>query len=212
MIYLVVLFDIVNSGNNDRTHDSWRVLQSSLARCIRQACEVATIPWNELKTEGTGDGMRIIVSRSNEWDWGLFAGPFLDALRAELETHNKTHDEPERFALRAAFDIGEIAQHEDHMVGLVSTDVARLIDAPLLKNALKITQGVLGVIASPTVYRDIIKQSAEYRHTEYRQIPFEVKESRGYAWVRVHGRFVPPVLVLRMGTVVDVLRRPFRKR
>jgi hypothetical protein len=189
VIYLVVLFDIVDSGHNGRTLKDWRALRSALTACITSASKVAGIPWSALTTEDTGDGMRLIVPSSV--DWKLFTGPFLDALFEELNRHNATHAVMERFQLRTAFDGGDLDEHEGKMDGFVLISITRLVNAEPLRKALEATRATLGVVASDFIYRDVIRHSDEGRHTEYRAVYYEEKESKGYLWMRIPGMDAP---------------------
>lgn len=209
MILLVCLVDIVNYSDQNRTHQNWAVLQASLFNCLKFACLAARIPWDDLRVKDTGDGMQIIAPQSVEG--GLFAGPFIDALRVELNRHNQAHERMEQLRLRIAFDLGEINEEEGRLVGPALVHVSRLIDADPLRKALERTNGVLGLIVSQFFFRDIVKQSAEYRHQEYREIYFQVKNDSGKAWVRVPGKALPSTPVLMWGKVIDAVRRSIRR-
>jgi hypothetical protein len=67
------------------------------------------------------------------------------------------------------------------------------VDTPEFKKAVEESPASLGVIASPFVYETVIRHD---RDPGYTQVPVEVKESEGNAWMRLYRAGVPYPLVL----------------
>jgi hypothetical protein len=67
----------------------------------------------------------------------------------------------------------------------------RILQAPEAKSALKVSTGVLALIASDTFYHDVVMQDPAADPDSYRRITVSVKETSAVAWLRLPDRAAP---------------------
>jgi hypothetical protein len=74
--------------------------------------------------------------------------------------------------------------------GEAITTIARLVEAPLLKQAMGTSGASLGLIATTFVYETVIKHDRSL--TGYRQVQVDVKTFHHPVWMNVLGTAVSP--------------------
>ncbi|MFC6933281.1 hypothetical protein ACFQHO_25030 [Actinomadura yumaensis] len=80
------------------------------------------------------------------------------------------------------------------MTGSAIIRTARLLEAPVLKDWLAITQADLGFIASTFVYESVIAQApGQVNPAGYQLVNCTVKESELTGWMHLSEATVPPI-------------------
>jgi hypothetical protein len=106
-------------------------------------------------------------------------------LPAALDEHNRAHRDSAQIQLRVAINVGPVITDTMGVSGEAIIVAARLVEAPLFKEAMKKAQASLGVIASTFIYETVIRHDLGL--TGYSQVQVDVKESRFPAWMKLFG-------------------------
>ncbi|HXC80668.1 MAG TPA: cyclic nucleotide-binding domain-containing protein [Trebonia sp.] len=172
----VVAFGALNRNDRDRRIirlASLQMMQVSLGHL-----------WDSCISEDRGDGLLIIVppmiptTRIMErLDWEL---------PRELRLHNRTYSESVRIKLRVAANVGPVMGDPLGVSGEAIIRTARLIDAPVFKEAMASAGASLGIIVSAFIYDTVIRHAAGLMDVdEYEEVEANVKESSMPAWMRL---------------------------
>ena len=103
-----------------------------------------------------------------------------------LRWHNHTYSEAMQIRLRVAVDVGPVVSDPVGMSGDTIINVARLVEAPVLKQRIVARHPNLGLIASSFVYHTAIKPAmSEFDPGGYEPVQVTVKESSLPAWIRL---------------------------
>ena len=109
-------------------------------------------------------------------------------LPAALDRHNSASREPTRFRLRIAINVGPVTTDALGVSGSAIIIAARLLAAPVFKEAIVTNAASLGIIASPFVYDTVITQNLNPVDVAgYSQVPVDVKESATAGWMKLIG-------------------------
>ena len=106
-------------------------------------------------------------------------------LPGALEEHNRAHRDAARVQLRVAINVGPVATDTMGVSGEAIIVTARLVEAPVFKEAMDKAQASLGVIASTFIYDSVIRHDLGL--TGYSQVHLDVKESSIPAWMKLFG-------------------------
>ena len=180
----VLLTDIVGFSSATRTDEDRRVIRDALHGMTNMMMRGIADVW----TESRGDGMLTVA-----WPGvptATVIGRLLKDLLPALEHHNSTHSDPACFQLRAAISVGPLVSDAMGPSGEAITTIARLIEAPLFKQAMDTSEASLGVIATTFVYETVIRHDRSL--TGYRQLQVDVKTFNGLAWMNVLGTPISP--------------------
>jgi CRP-like cAMP-binding protein len=110
-------------------------------------------------------------------------------LPAALDRHNSTGDEPIRFQLRIAVNVGPVTSDTIGVSGEAIIIAARLLEAPAFKNAIATSSANLGIIAPPFVFDTAIRHCLNsVELVGYSRIQAVTKGCRVRAWVKLFGR------------------------
>jgi CRP-like cAMP-binding protein/class 3 adenylate cyclase len=180
----VILTDVADYGAHTRTDNDRLLIREALFKMTLKA----TQSFPDAQSEDRGDGFLTVVPPNSSTARVL--DQLLRELPAALELHNSTQDEPARFRLRLAVNVGPVVSHMGGVSGEAIIVAARLVEAPEFKDALAASSACLGVIASPFVYETVVRHGEDPREVaSYCQVPVEVKETDTTAWMRL---FAPP--------------------
>ncbi len=114
------------------------------------------------------------------------AGKLRRDLPSELRVHNRTYGEPVRIRLRVAVNVGPVMSDTIGMSGQAIISAARLLDVPVLKQAMASSGASLGIIASDFVYETAIKHAEGWADPDkYKAVQANVKESSIPAWMQI---------------------------
>jgi hypothetical protein len=179
--HTIFAVDVEGFGDHSRTLPHQLTVRRAMYEILRQAFGVARIPWPACYQEDRGDGMFLLAPAQ------MPKAPFVEslpyALVAGLRQHNSSHPPESRIRLRMAVHAGEVA-YDEHGVTANAINLAfRLLGAPGLKAALADSNGVLALITSDWFYDEVVRNSLSAAHTDFRQIPVDVKETSTVAWI-----------------------------
>lgn len=134
--------------------------------------------------EDRGDGFLMVIPPSVPTS-RVMARLLVD-LPPRLRRHNHTYSEAMRIRLRVAVDVGPVVSDPAGMSGDTIINVARLVEALVLKQRMEARHPNLGVIASPFVFDTAIRPAlGEFGPAGYESIQVSVKESSLPAWMKL---------------------------
>ncbi|WUI02594.1 hypothetical protein OHR68_12560 [Spirillospora sp. NBC_00431] len=178
----IVCVDVAGFGDPRRTLPHQTAVRDGLYRALMTALKRCGLPWRDCHHEDRGDGVLVLVPAAVPK--ARLSGGLPPALAVALEEHNLVHAEESRIRLRLALHAGEV-RHDSHgATGPALNHAFRLLDAPVLKDALSASPGVLAVVASDRFFDDVIRHDPASRPDAYRRTETAVKETRTPAWIR----------------------------
>ncbi len=182
----IVVVDVAGFTDPARTMVHQLAVHEGLYYVLRGAFSEAGVDLDTCTVEDRGDGAVILVPP------GVAKSKLADQLPsrliAGLRRHNAVHSPEAAVQLRVVFHAGEVYQDGHGAVSQAVNFAFRILEAPEAKLALKLSTGVLALIASDTFYRDVIVHDPAADPDSYRQIPVSVKETSTLAWLRLPDR------------------------
>jgi len=177
----VLRTDVVAFSAEDRNDEDRAIIRRATMAMTHQALGTTRdLCW----CEDRGDGHLIVAPPSIPTAramQGLLAG-----LVRELRRHNRIYSNSIQVRLRVAVDVGPVTEDVSGVSGKAIITASRMLDAPAFKEAMAEDGAVLGVVVSPFVYENAIRQGADPSTvTGYRKIMVEVKETRAPAWIHL---------------------------
>lgn len=180
MHWTIVGADIQGFGSPERTRPHQLSARAGLYRTLAAAFASSGIPWDDCYREDRGDGVLILIPPSVP-KCRLVEG-LLHQIVAELAHHNLVHDHRAQIRLRLAVHAGEL-QHDDHGVtGTALITAFRLLEAEVLRTALRHTSAGLAVISSSWFFDEVVRHSPG-AVPSWRRVRVSVKETRTTAWI-----------------------------
>ena len=177
----VILTDVVGFGARNRTDWHRQIIRREGLRMMRASLGPL---WDACIHEDRGDGLLIVAPPvvttakiMESVDRGLPGG---------LRLHNGTYGEAAHIRLRIAVNVGPVVGDPIGMTGDAIIRTARLVEAPVIKEAMAATSASLGIIISPFVYETAVEQGNELIDaSEYKMVEALAKEYRSPAWMRL---------------------------
>jgi hypothetical protein len=188
---VVVAVDVVGSSDPDKTDDIHLATEDAVPELIRKAAGNARVDWRSCSWHSRGDGGVLVVPPGYaDRAVGLLA-PFL---RAELRRYNSTRTRLARIRLRMAQHSGAVRQSQYDVSGRTMIDVARLVEAQPLRDALRDSAADLALLVSDVVYQDFVRHDVGLlAPEEFHPVDVRVKETRTRGWLVVPGEsYTPP--------------------
>ncbi|AIG76709.1 Hypothetical protein AJAP_19230 [Amycolatopsis japonica] len=145
--------------------------------------------WNTCYHEDRGDGVLLLAPA--EIPKRLFVEQVPGRLVKALNRHNRAHGTGEQIRLRMAVHAGEVLLDAHGATGVAINHTFRLLDASPLKDALAGSAGVLAVITSDWLFREVVWHSAA-DETRYRPQRIRVKETEALGWICLPDDPYPP--------------------
>jgi len=182
----IILSDVVGFGASARTDEDRRIIREALFSITHTVLQEIPDVWS---WDDRGDGLLTVVPPS------VPTATVIDhlhrALPAALEEHNRAYADSARIQLRVAINVGPLASDSMGISGEAIIIAARLVEAPLFKQAIDESGVSLGFIASTFIYETVIRH---HRHlTGYSQVQVDVKETSSAAWMKLFGAMVSPL-------------------
>lgn len=178
---LIVCADIKRFSGSSRTDAQRVTAREGLYRALRVAFDTCGVALGECHHEDRGDGVLVLLPADVPKDRMVSRLP--QALVAALAEHNHVHALQAQIRLRVAIHAGEVLQDGHGVVGDAVNAAFRLLDARALKDALTASSGLVAVVASETIYQDVIRHTPASSPDTYRQISVAVKETETTAWI-----------------------------
>ena len=177
----VLLTDVVEFGAHFRNDQDRQIIRLSSEKMIRMSLGRV---WSESICEDRGDGLRVVVPPHIPT---VHVMTLLHrGLPGELRRHNRTYSDAAHIGLRVAVNVGPVATDAVGVNGEAIIRAARLIEAPVLKEAMTETGATLGIIVSEFVYETAIRHTPESIDIHgYKPVEVDVKETRVPAWMQV---------------------------
>jgi hypothetical protein len=182
----VILSDVVGFGSLARTDEDRRVIREALFSMTHTALQDLPDVWS---WDDRGDGLLTVVPPSVPT--AKVIGHLHKELPAALDEHNRAHRDSARIQLRVAINVGPVITDTMGVSGEAIIVTARLVEAPLFKEAMKKHHASLGIIASTFIYETIIRHDLGL--TDYSQVQVNVKESSLLAWMKLFGPTPSPL-------------------
>lgn len=176
----VILTDVVGFGAHERNDRDRLIIRAANLRITRTSLGSL---WGKCIWEDQGDGLLIVVPTIPTAT--IMEHLHQDLLR-ELWKHNRSHGESVRIRLRVAVDVGPVTDDTIGMTGEAIIRTCRLLDAPVLKEAMTSPGTCLGMIVSTFVYDRVIRHAEGWADPDtYEVVNAHVKETRVPAWMMV---------------------------
>jgi hypothetical protein len=176
----VILSDVVGFGARSRTDEDRRVIREALFGMTHAALQDLPDTWS---WDDRGDGLLTIVPPSVPT--ALVIRHLHEQLPAALREHNRAHRDPARIRLRVGINVGPVVSDTMGVTGEAIIITARLVEAPLFKEAMARGQAGLGIIASAFIYDNVIRHDLGL--SGYSLVQADVKESSLQAWMKLFG-------------------------
>ncbi|QFZ20490.1 hypothetical protein [Saccharothrix syringae] len=186
----MVLVDVEGFGVLDRTLRHQQGTRAGLYEVVGQALAAAGVPWDACYHEDRGDSVVVLVPP--EFPKAPLVEVLPEALVRAVRGHNTTSPGAARVRLRLAVHAGEVAFDGHGVTSTALTDAFRLLDAPALKTALKNSPGVVAMIVSDLIHRDVVRHCATLDPGLFRRVEVEVKQFHDTAWIALPDQPHPP--------------------
>ena len=177
----IMLSDVVGFGAASRNDEDRRIIRETLFSVTHTVLQDLPDVWS---CDDRGDGLLTVVSPSVPTARVL--AHLHKELPAALEEHNRVYPGAARIQLRVAINVGPVASDTMGVTGEAIITTARLVEAPVLKNAMTESGASLGIIASTFIYESVIRHGPYLEG--YSKIRVEVKESSTVAWMKLFDR------------------------
>lgn len=177
----IVCVDVEGFNDRRRTNPDQVAVRHGLYGSLRAAFARSGIPWDLCYHEDRGDGVLILVPP--EVPKNRLVAHVLYELASAVAEHNRAHDAGARIRLRIVIHAGEIVHDEYGVAGTALNHAFRLLDAELLKAALRGSAGVLAAIASQWYFDEVIRNDPASAPDSYRPVRVSVKETQATAWI-----------------------------
>ena len=179
----VVRTDVVAPSADERDDEGRQIIRRETLAMTQRALGPA---WDKCRYEDRGDGLLIVVPP--DIPTAQVIERLLTVLPPSLKRHNRTHSDSGRIQLLVAVDVGSIEEDVAGVSGKSIISVSRMLDAPAFKQAMASQGAVLGVVVSPFVYQAHIQPGGSLIDpVDYTEVPVQVKETRGSAWMQLIG-------------------------
>lgn len=183
--HAIVAVDIADFTNPARSQLHQAAMHNGLYEVLRTAFDNAGVEWTSCDHEDRGDGALILVP--SRFSKTLLVDRLPSLLVAGLARYNAVHAAEANIQLRMAVHSGEVSADPDGKVSVAVNETFRILDAADAKADLRGSRGILAIIASETIYRDVIKFDPATEPGKFRQIPVAVKHTKVTAWLRILG-------------------------
>jgi len=188
----ILMTDVTAFADPGRRDVDRRTIRGALHEMLRAAFEGSGLPWADCHHADLGDGTLIVFPP--DVSTALIVHPLLAILADRLREYNRQASDAVRIQLRAALHVGPVSRDTTGLSGTSVNYVARLLDAPVLREALVSADADLAFMASAYVYDTLIQQGPGFMDpATYQQVECQVKESRVIAWMRLAGAPAGPV-------------------
>ncbi|RSN60622.1 hypothetical protein DMH01_15090 [Amycolatopsis sp. WAC 04182] len=181
---LVLVTDLEDFAARYRSSRDRLSLIQGLYDVLRQAFDVAGLPWEDSYVEDRGDGALIVLPAGTRPDVLVNVVP--EALTAALTRYNAVHPPEQRIDLTIALHGGQVAIDEAGVHGAVVSEAFRLLDAPRLEGVTRATVSNAPILVfSEWLYDDVVRRSKAVDPAGFRPVTVHGKEHTSRGWIRV---------------------------
>jgi CRP-like cAMP-binding protein len=176
----ILYSDVVAFSSRDRNDGDRLAIRRALLEITLVALRGIPGAWSQDR----GDGLLTVVPPS------VPTADVIALLHKELpdalDRHNSAGRESTRFQLRVAVNVGPVTSDTIGVSGEAIIIAARLLDAPIFKNAIAQETAKLGIIASNFVYETVIRHSLNpIDLAGYSEVQAITKEFAIPAWMKL---------------------------
>ncbi|RJQ81166.1 hypothetical protein D5S17_05335 [Pseudonocardiaceae bacterium YIM PH 21723] len=160
----------------------------TLFRVLQESITESGIDWNACHVEDLGDGMKVVFPINAVRK--RLVHPLLHELTIRLRAHNKLAGSSTRVRVRAALHAGDVHLDDGRLAGGSLAMLARLLDAPPLRDALDRApeSAPVAALLSQHVYDEVVRHGYPGIDLDaYRRVQFTVKETTTFAWLHIPG-------------------------
>lgn len=197
----IVVVDVASFTDPSRTLAHQWAVHEGLYEVLNEAFAESGIDLGICTVEDRGDGAMILLPP--EVPKNLLADQLPTRLVAGLKRYNAIHSEAAAVQLRVGLHSGEVRVNRMGVVSPAINFAFRILEASEAKKALRVTHGVLALIASESFYQDVILHDPAANPESYRQIPVLVKETSAAAWLRLPDGVLPAPAVRKVAAPTD---------
>ena len=177
----VLLTDVVGFGALNRTDHDRRIIRREGLKMMQASLGPL---WEACISQDRGDGLLIVAPPPIPT--AEVIGCINDELPRRLRLHNRTYSVSARIHLRVAAHVGPIIGDLLGLSGGTIIRTARLVEAPVLKEAMTTTGAGLGFMVSEFVHEIAIAAAGDFINAvEYKRVEVSNKEFIGSAWMRL---------------------------
>ncbi|MEH0535753.1 hypothetical protein QBB31_14115 [Streptomyces scabiei] len=183
--YWILLLDIQDFGQRPETIQT--ELREALYRAVQFAFETAGLDFDLCPVQDRGDSVLILVPAGTSPTKLL--GELVHGLEHALVAHNRMYNDSHLMRLRVGLNHGYVVREGSTWIGSALNDVARLVDAPPVKQVLsQHTRAQLVLVISDEIHRSVVQ--AGYPGIDsgaYVRADFVSKGEARRGWVAVPG-------------------------
>jgi len=177
----VLLTDVVGFGALHRSDHDRQIIRREGLDMMRASLGPL---WDACISQDRGDGLLIVAPPP------IPTARVIETVNGELlrrlRLHNRTYSASARIHLRIAAHVGPIIGDHLGVSGETIIRTARMVEAPVLKEAMAATETGLGIIVSEFVHEIAIAYAADFiEAAEYKKVKVSNKEFIGSAWIRL---------------------------
>jgi CRP-like cAMP-binding protein len=177
----VLLTDVVGFGALHRSDHDRRIIRREGLEMMQASLGPL---WEACISQDRGDGLLIVAPPP------ITTARIIECVNGELprrlRLHNRTYSASARIHLRIAAHVGPIIGDSIGVSGETIIRTARMVEAPVLKEAMTATGAGLGIIVSEFVHEIAIAHAADFIDAaEYKKVEVSNKEFAGSAWIRL---------------------------
>jgi hypothetical protein len=179
-----VLFavDIVGFNDAGRDDEVQIVLRKVLYDILIGAFAASGIRWDSCTAEDRGDGVMIVIPA--QMPTITIVHPLTAEIGSRLRRHNRMSSEIAQIRLRLAAHIGEVHHDRYGLAGAAINQLFRMLDAPALRDAVRVADSELALLISDYLYNSVIcGRASMVDPAVFRPVSVQVKQFRGRAWL-----------------------------
>jgi CRP-like cAMP-binding protein len=181
----VILSDVARFGARTRTDEDRRIIREALFGMTHAVLQGIPDVWS---WDDRGDGLLTVIPPS------VPTAKVIEYLHKELpvalDEYNRACHDSARIQLRVAVNVGPVATDSMGVSGEAIIVTARLVEAPLLKEAMDRSGASLGVVVSAFIYETAVRHARDL--AGYSQVQVDVKETSMTAWMKLFDTKVSP--------------------
>lgn len=187
----ILVVDVESFGHPARTNAHQLAVRESMYKALQRSFTRARIGWSGCVKEDRGDGALVLIPSAVPK--GKLVTKLPAYLAEALARHNAACPEQQRIRLRMALHAGEVHQDAHGYVGGSINLAFRLVEAPVVKTALRDSAAVIALIVSDWFYQEVVRHHPVAEPSSFCAAQVVMKETHTTAWLRLLGSAGPPL-------------------
>jgi len=183
----MLAIDIQAFNDRSRGEDAQQFMRDAMYTILFRAFNRAGVQWSACHREDRGDGVLVIAP--SEVRTTALIDPLAEHVRVGVRKHNRFCNDLVKITLRMSVNAGQVYFDQNGVSGRAVTRLFRILNADEFKCALAESGSDFGLVASDTMYEEVISTGPGLIDPEmYAPIDIKYKETRTRAWL-----YLPPV-------------------